>query len=93
TELSFVILKCLPGQRDAAKLWYLFFTDALKRLLGATVCLEQPALVKCGNNAVLLLHVDDVLFYGNEQWISSVMIPALKSEFKMSCQYVKSFDR
>ncbi|CAK9082159.1 unnamed protein product [Durusdinium trenchii] len=92
TELSFVILKCLPGQRDAAKLWYLFFTDALKRLLGATVCLEQPALVKCGNNAVLLLHVDDVLFYGNEQWISSVMIPALKSEFKMSCQYVPRRD-
>ena len=35
---DFIILKCLPGQRDASKLWCMFFVEALKKKLGAEVC-------------------------------------------------------
>jgi len=38
---SFVILRCLPGQRDASKLWYQYFTSKLQIAVGATICAEH----------------------------------------------------
>lgn len=38
---SFVILRCLPGQRDASKLWYQHFTSKLQIAVGATICAEH----------------------------------------------------
>ena len=45
------------------------------------VCPEQPCILKCKNNGVMLLHVDDVLICGSEEWIPHVLIPKLESEF------------
>ena len=39
-----VILQCLPGQRNASKLWYQFFAEKLKKFSRASVNEEQNAL-------------------------------------------------
>ena len=36
------------------------------------------------NFAVLLLHVDNVIFMGDETWLRDTLIPKLESEFKMT---------
>ena len=40
-SMELVILKCLPGQRDAAKLWYQHFTSVLEKKFNATICTEN----------------------------------------------------
>ena len=47
------------------------------------VCQELPCLLKCGSGAILL-HVDDLLFHGTEEWATKELIPHLESEFKIS---------
>eukprot|EP00435_Cladocopium_sp_Y103_P033238 s948_g8.t1 len=85
---DWVILKCLPGQRDASKLWYQFFTEQLKQKFNATVCVEQPCVLKVSRKAAMVLHVDDVLFMGDQQWIETVFLPGLRKEFKLSSTVV-----
>ena len=36
----------------------------------------------------MVLHVDDVLFLGEQQWLSDVFLPGLKEEFKLSSTLV-----
>ena len=85
---EYVILKCLPGQRDASRLWYSYFVDRLKAHVLVDVCPEQPCILRCSSNnefcGVLLLHVDDVLIHGTESWINEVLIPSLHKEFKLT---------
>ncbi len=69
---EYIILKCLPGQRDASKLWYAFFIERLCAHMDITMCPEQPCILKCGDKGALLLHVDDVVILGDESWISDV---------------------
>ena len=85
-DLSFVILKCLPGQRDGALLWYQHFVSVLDSKMKLEVCQELPCLLKCGSGAILL-HVDDLLFHGTEEWATKELIPHLESEFKISYTY------
>ena len=68
---DFIILRCLPGQRDASKLWYNHFVETLKSKFGAEVCTEQPCVLKVKTLAAMVLHVDDVLFMGDEEWIKT----------------------
>ena len=42
---SFVIARCLPGQRDGAKRRFNFFTDDLEEQHSVDTCLECPALL------------------------------------------------
>ena len=86
---DFIILKCLPGQRDASRLWYSFFVQRLSSHFEVSVCPEQPCILRCKDKGVLLLHVDDVLICGDEQWISGELIPKLESEFKLTYTVVK----
>ncbi len=79
---EYIILKCLPGQRDASRLWYSYFVERLSTRVSVEVCPEQPCILTCGSDGVLLLHVDDVLIHGSEQWISGTLIPGLEKEFK-----------
>ena len=58
---EYIILKCLPGQRDASRLWYAFFIERLRAHMDISICPEQPCILKCGDKGALLLHVDDVL--------------------------------
>ena len=59
---NYVILKCLPGQRDASKLWYQFFVEKLQKLFDASVCKEQPCVLKVGRKVAMVMNVDDILF-------------------------------
>ena len=86
---SFVILRCLPGQRDASKLWYQYFTSKLQSAVGATICTEQPCILKCGADGAVLIHVDDIMFIGTEEWVTTKLIPGLTAEFKLTHCYVK----
>ena len=86
-DLSFVILKCLPGQRDGALLWYQHFVAVLDSKMKLEVCQELPCLLKCGSGAILL-HVDDLLFHGTEEWATQELIPHLESAFKISYTFV-----
>ena len=86
---SFVILRCLPGQRDASKLWYQHFTGKLQTTVGATICSEQPCILKCANDGAVLIHVDDIMFIGTEQWVTTKLLPGLAAEFKLTHSYVK----
>ena len=88
-HVEYVIQRCLPGQRDGSKLWYLFFVNKLKEKFGAEVCLEQPCVLKVQRKAAIVLHVDDVLFMGDSQWLKDVFIPTLESEFRLSYTLVE----
>ena len=91
---EYVILKCLPGQRDASRLWYSYFVERLRAHVSVDVCPEQPCILRCAANdnlcGVLLLHVDDVLIHGTESWISDILIPSLEKEFKLTYTMVPS---
>ena len=94
--VRYVILRCLPGQRDASRLWYEFIVNKMKSKLGASVCAEQPCILKVSsgdsasgtyktaNKCAMLIHVDDILFIGDSEWIKSEFIPVLEKEFKMT---------
>ena len=90
---EYVILKCLPGQRDASKLWYAFFIERLRAHVDISICPVQPCIIRCSCNGcvegALLLHVDDVLILGRESWISDILIPSLQKEFKLTYSLVK----
>ena len=85
---EYIILKCLPGQRDASRLWYSYFVERPRAHVSVDVCPEQPCILRCSSNdklcGVLLLHVDDVLIHGTESWISEILIPSLEKEFKLT---------
>ena len=85
---EFIILRCLPGQRDASKLWYHHFVNKLQTKFNAEVCIEQPCVLKVGSFAAMVLHVDDVLFMGDETWIRATFLPELEKEFKVSSTVV-----
>lgn len=84
----FVILKCLPGQRDCSKLWCQWFVGTLQTRMNAIVCPEQPCILKVPGCGLLVLHVDDIMFMGSEQWVTDTLIPELKKDFKLSHHYV-----
>ena len=85
---DYVILRCLPGQRDASKLWYQFFVEKLQRLFGAIVCKEQPCVLKVENEVAMVMHVDDIMFLGDQSWIHSVFLPELEKEFRLTSSVV-----
>ena len=87
--VEYVILKCLPGQRDASRLWYSYFLQRLRAHLATTVCPEQPCVLRCENHAVMILHVDDVLILGDEDWIQNVLLEKLQREFRLTYTLVK----
>eukprot|EP00435_Cladocopium_sp_Y103_P012542 s4349_g3.t1 len=80
---DWVILRCLPGQRDASKLWYQVFIEKLKQKFSATVCVEQPCVLKVSRKAAMVLHVDDVLFMGDQQWIETVFLARIEEGFQI----------
>ena len=62
--------------------------NKLQTKFKAEVCIEQPCVLKVGNLAAMVLHVDDVLFMGDEKWIRSTFLPELEKEFKVSSTVV-----
>ena len=71
-RVSYRLLKCLPGQRDAAAMWHSDVSSYLKEVCSLRQCAENPVLF-CSTNpdavstdvfAVGLLHVDDLMLVG-----------------------------
>ena len=95
SEDGWVINKCLPGQRDGARRWYMYFKDMLEEELNAKACEVQPAIFKLMSRdkegevlGFILLHVDDVLFYVDEVFLNCTVIPRLGKHVKMSLNFV-----
>ena len=84
---AYVILMCLPGQRDGARRWYDFFVSFLKEKYNAVPCAVQPSVVRIDDGGPLQLHVDDVLFLLDEEFLTQTFLPILKEKFKVSVHY------
>ena len=46
------------------------------------VCRELPCLLKCGSGTILL-HVDDLLFHGTEDWVTRGIDPTPRVDFQI----------
>ena len=62
--------------------------ETLKSKFDAEVCTEQPCVLKVKTLAAMVLHVDDVLFMGDEEWIKTTFLPELEKEFRLSSTVV-----
>ena len=75
-------MKDLPGQRQGSREWY-WFRQFLSDELGFEWCDVQPCLAKT-EDAVVLLHVDDVLFCGNRNYFHNVFLKKCQGNFSAS---------
>ena len=85
TNQQYIISRCLPGQRDAAKIWYNYFTGYLKEFHKLEACVECPALLR-GDHCMMLIHVDDVLMVCDPFWLKQQFLPDLQKRFRVSHQ-------
>ncbi len=84
TNQQYIISRCLPGQRDAAKIWYNYFTG-YKKFHKLESCIECPALLR-GDHCMMLIHVDDVLMVCDPIWLKQQLLPDLQKKFRVSHQ-------
>ena len=84
----FIIMRNLPGQRLGAKQWYLHLRDFLEKSMGFEFCPEQPCLARTGD-ATILIHVDDILYVGTENFWNKVFLKEMKSKFTVSHDQLK----
>ena len=84
----FEVLKNLPGQRIGAKAWYECITSWLGER-GFEFAEENPCLGRHGNDMMLLIHVDDVMFVGKESYVSQVFLPEIQARFEISQQHIE----
>ncbi|CAJ1363860.1 unnamed protein product [Effrenium voratum] len=82
-QLNFVIAKCLPGQRTAAKQWYKQIVSDLVDSLGMQMCVENPSIFK-GEHGCGIIHVDDILVCMASAWLKEKFLPHLQAKYKIS---------
>ena len=80
---EYQVLRNLPGQRIGAKAWFSHFQKYLSDELGFSFCPECPCLGR-KVEALVLIHVDDVMFTGDSCYVSKVLIPTLQKKFELS---------
>ena len=75
----FLVKRNLPGQRIGAKAWFGRLTAWLKDFLFSQI---NPCLGRMADKAVLLIHVDDILFSGEAGYVEKELPPerALRSQ-------------
>lgn len=81
----FEVRRSLPGQRIGAKAWFDHLTNWLKEK-GFAFAEINPCLSKLDHKALLLRHVDDILFTDEQQYIEKELLPATKESFEISVQ-------
>lgn len=59
-DQKYINKRNLPGQRLGAKAWYEYFRAYFTSAVQFEWCAEQPCVAKTAD-AVLLIHVDDIL--------------------------------
>ena len=79
----FIIMRNLPGQRLGAKQWYLHLREFLEKTLGFEFCPEQPCLART-RDAVIMIHVDDILYVGTKQFWDGSFLKEMRSKFTVS---------
>eukprot|EP00913_Durusdinium_trenchii_P032259 g30204.t1 len=83
----FEVKKNLPGQRIGAKAWFEYLTDWLKAR-EFSFSEISPCLGRLGHKMMLLIHVDDVMFVGEKDYVMEQFIPDLKQSFEISEQHL-----
>ena len=89
-EMSYLIAKCLPGQRAGARRWCDHVVQVLTEGAGMEVSDECPTLLRDKRGrGCLLMHVDDMTFSGTEHWVEDVLIANLKQRYKVTYTIAK----
>ena len=88
--MSYLIAKCLPGQRAGARRWYDHVVQVLTEGAGMEVSDECPTLLRDKRGrGCLLMHVDDMTFSGTEHWVEDVLIANLKQRYRVTYTIAK----
>ena len=84
--------KVVYGLNDASRSWYLRMSEVLKDLGMIVTKLDKAVFTYRGQNleGVIIVHVDDMLFFGSERFLSKVMDP-FKRVFKISREETETF--
>ena len=82
------VLKNIPGQRQGAKAWYECLSQFLQEN-GFQFHAENPCLGKLSDKVWILIHVDDVLFCGEEESVDE-FIATLRKRFDVSVNKIFS---
>ena len=69
---GFLLLRVLPGQRDAALLWSDHFASTLQEQQFSR-CVACPTLFRDTRNSILVVHVDDIQAAGKIQHLEPVL--------------------
>ena len=75
-----MVLRDLPGQRLGSRAWFWFFRNFL---LGFSFCAEQPCLARV-DDAVVLIHVDDLLYCGSLDYFHGTFLEKVKEQFTVN---------
>ena len=78
-DQQFVVARCLPGQRDGVRRWY----DHCSKVMID----EQPSIFRLQGHGALLLHVDDVLFALDEEFVKGEFQGKLNKRYKFTLGY------
>ncbi|CAJ1355169.1 unnamed protein product, partial [Effrenium voratum] len=87
-EWTFQLDKLLPGQRDGAREWHGAFTSFLKEKVGVEGCTVCPSVLRAAEGFNGLLHVDDMLGIGTEEFIMERLVPAVESRYKVTYELI-----
>ena len=83
----FEVKRNLPGQRIGAKAWFEYLTNWLGER-GFIFSQINPCLGRCGQEMMLLIHVDDVMFVGEHDYVVNKFIPDLRQSFEIAEQHL-----
>ena len=83
----FKVLKNLPGQRIGAKAWFDHLTGWMSER-GFQFCPENPCLGRSPSMCVLI-HVDDIMFVGEKEYVQKDFIPSTRKCFEISEQHIE----
>ena len=83
----FEVKKNLPGQRIGAKAWFEHLTNWMKAR-EFSFSEINPCIGRLGQKMMLLIHVDDVMFVGEQEYVTEQFIPDLKQSFEISEQHL-----
>jgi hypothetical protein len=80
---TFTVRKNLPGQRLGARSWYWYLRDFLTTEMDFKWCSEQPCLAR-NAHCCIMVHVDDILFFGDRMYWGRVFLTKFAAKFKIS---------
>ena len=70
-----------------AKAWFEYFTGWLCKK-GFEFTKTNPCLGKLANKMAVLIHVDDVLYLGEKEYVMDYFLPSIKDRFEISEQHL-----